>query len=939
MHDGDHELEGFTVIGRDRELSLLLTFIDAARTGHVGLIIEGGAGIGKTTLWRVGVRHANENGVTVIRATPSRAEQQLSYSGLRDLVAAIIERDPDAFSRLAPHISTAVLTASRIAPPIEMPIDALTVAAGLRGALTALSLTGPIMVAIDDVQWLDDASATVLSHSFRRPVGAESLLLSRRVGDPEVDDSVRGSRTPLELPDWVEPLPLRALDRDDVIALVSARWPKMVGSPMATSIAELSAGNPFLADELGRANHRKRPTDQPEVPSTLTAAPEARVRDLSPQSREIILLAALAAQPTLVMVAAASPFGPSDAFYAATVEAIDAGVIEVSGDTVRFRHPLYATAAVAISGGAATRAAHAWLASVATDPEQIAVHLDAATIGPDETVAQALLTAARSVFHRGAASRAEALATRAIEHAAPQSLIRPLAATVRGEVAFLHGDLIEAERMLTEAVGCLPPALSGAPRIALFRVIFEQDFTRAGPYLDQAIDATAPGPDLVDLHLWRAHVLTGEMRMADAEAAAAVAHAGAVAIGNVGLLAETTAVCVIVAMMAGRGLDRAKLDDALRMRDPARPWHPIADPLLVETVCCYWAGEHDAGMQATIVLAEHLELREASMLDAYALAAGIASACALGRTDIAQRFHARASMNPGLSSGFFKTSAHLATAYLAAFQGDADGAVEAMETLRASAEATGMRMPQMPLVTARPLALVLNLAGRFAELDTQIGPLAAFAMAVDYPEPGVVAWVADWAVALVELGRADEAANALDWLGHKADALERTWVQGLVARGRSHLAGARGDIDHAIDLASQSIDLFADPPNPFEVARSRLHLGLLYRRKRMRRAGAAEFQHALAFFQASGYDALAARTQADLDRIVGTRADTNELTATERGVAQLAADGLTNREIAVRLNMSGKTVEAHLSRVFRKLNVRRRVDLLRALQAEGRSVR
>lgn len=357
MGYSEHEPEGFTVIGRDRELSLLSAFVDAARTGRVGLMIEGGAGIGKTTLWRLGVRHANGDGVTVIQATPSRAEQQLSYSGLRDLVAAIIERDPDAFSRLAPHVSTAVLSASRIAPPAEMPIDVLTVAAGLRGALTALSLAEPIIVAIDDVQWLDDASATVLSHILRRPVGAESLLLSRRTGDTEVDDGVRGSRTPMELPDWVEPLSLSALDRDDVIALVSARWPTFVGSPMATGIAELSAGSPFLADELGRANRWKRSTDRPDVPSTLTAAPEARVRDLSPLAREIVLLAALAAQPTLVLLAAASPSGPSDTFSAATAEAIDAGVIEVSGAMVRLRHPLYAPAAVTISGGAATRAA------------------------------------------------------------------------------------------------------------------------------------------------------------------------------------------------------------------------------------------------------------------------------------------------------------------------------------------------------------------------------------------------------------------------------------------------------------------------------------------------------------------------------------------------------------------------------------------------------
>jgi DNA-binding CsgD family transcriptional regulator len=598
---------------------------------------------------------------------------------------------------------------------------------------------------------------------------------------------------------------------------------------------------------------------------------------------------------------------------------------------VRFKHPLYAAAAVAIAGRAATRLAHGSLARVVADPEQIAVHLDASTIGPNELVAEALLNAARSVFHRGAATRAEELANRAVERAAPTSPIRPLATTILGEVAFLRGHLIEAEQVLNDAVEALPPAVSGAARIALFRVIFERDFTRAGSYLEQAIAVTAPGPELADLQMWHAQVLTGEMRMADAQAAAEAAYASALLVGDPGLLAEATAVGVVVAMMAGRGLDRAKLDDALRTRDPARPWHPIADPLLVETICRNWAGEHEAAVQAALALADHLELREATVMDAFTLGAGIASSCALGRTDIADALHRRAGSRSGAGAGYFKTSGYLATAYSVAFSGDADRTVDAMAELRETSEATGTRMPQMPLVTARPLALVLNLAGRFAELDAQIGPLAAFAMAADYPEPGVVAWVADWAGALVELGRIDEAEAALDWLGHKADSLERTWVQGLVARERSHIAATRNELDHAIELASRSIELLTDPPNPFEVARSRLQLGLLYRRKRMRRAAAAELDQALVFFQASGHDALAARTRADLDRIVGARADANELTAAERGVAQLAADGLTNSEIAARLNISGKTVEGHLSRVFRKLQVRRRVDLPRAL--------
>jgi DNA-binding CsgD family transcriptional regulator len=884
----------------------------------VGLLLEGPAGIGKTTLWQAGLEQIPRNKASVILARPSHAEQQLSYSGLRDLVRGMLNHDSLAFSRLAPHVERAVRSAVRIVPPTKMPIDALTVAAGVRDALVGLAEAGPVVVAIDDIQWLDDASATVLTHVLRRSVGAVSLLLTRRT---EPDATER-----LELPDWVERLVVKKLKHDAVLELLASRWERGRGTQIATTIAEISAGSPFVAIELIRVNLHADVTGPAEVPMHLAAGHADRIRQLSADSRETLLFAALCSQPTLTLLAAAVD-APAEAVAQLVLEAVDAGVAEVEGETVRFCHPLYASSAITVAGDRAARSAHAELATLSSDPEQIAVHLDAATIGPNDRVAEALFAAARSVLHRGATSAGESLARRAFDRAEGNGAIRSQASVILAEAKFLRGDLRGAERMLVEALDRWPDAPSADARIMLFRVIFEQDFTRASTYLDEAIAVTERGPRYVDLLIWKAQVLTGELRMAEAEAAATEAHQLATDLGDPGLLAETAAVTVVVAFLAGHGFHRKKLVDAVSMRDPTRPWQPIADPLLIASLCHNWVGEHQEAVDAALALAVHLDLREPSLLDGFTLWAGVASACALGQSDVALRLQHRSSIAGETGVGYFLASSRLSSAYLNAYSGHAEGAIAAVNALIEATQAIGMTMPQMPMVTALPLALALNINARYDEVDARVGPLARFAMAVNYPEPGVVAWIAEWAEALVALGRVDEAIVALDWLGERADALERVWVQGLVARGRAHVALRRGELDEAVDHSERAVKLLSDPPNPFEVARSQLFLGNVLRQQRRRRDAAVEFTRALDFFERSGLSEMSERTRAEIRRVAWRPAKTDELTASEHSVAVLAAAGRTNREIAAQLYVNEKTVEAHLSRAFRKLGVRRRIDL------------
>jgi DNA-binding CsgD family transcriptional regulator len=656
-----------------------------------------------------------------------------------------------------------------------------------------------------------------------------------------------------------------------------------------------------------------------------------RIAALSPLAQRCLLLTSLAVSPTVPLLQHATGVTLAE-LEAALAEGVDQGLLDGSTSRLRFVHPLYASAAVANANQAACRAAHRALAGLTASSEERANHLDLATIGPSEETAHALVVAAREAFNRGAASSGQAMAKRAMDRAAVGSPSIPVALTLIGEVEFLRGNLPVAERHLREAIDLLLGEDSASARSLLFRTIFERDANNALPYLEQAIAVTPPGAGLVDLQMWLGHLCTLQLRWVDAIAAADQAAEGATAIGDEGLLAETTAVGVVIHMLAGHGLNEQRLESALARRDLGRPSHAIADPLFVAACAYNWDGQHDQAIKATHALAEVQAEREPTAIDLFGLAPGIISACAMGRTDIALTFAKSATDRSSAPPSVFHILATgVAEASLAATHGDADGAVATLARVAAATTQSGLDVPQVLLLMASPVGTALAMAGRFQEVDRQFGPLAQFAMAVDYPEPSVVSWVADWAEALTELGRANEARPVLDWLEQRAKATGRYWVTGLVARGRAQVAGATGDLDTAIQLAEQAIEIFAKPPQPFETARTQLALGSFLRRKRSRKAAAAAFAQARAFFSSADLPHLVALADAEIERVHGSHSAPHELTAGEAAVAELAAAGHTNRVIAARLFISEKTVEAQLTKVFRKLNISRRIELIAAL--------
>ncbi len=179
---------------------------------------------------------------------------------------------------------------------------------------------------------------------------------------------------------------------------------------------------------------------------------------------------------------------------------------------------------------------------------------------------------------------------------------------------------------------------------------------------------------------------------------------------------------------------------------------------------------------------------------------------------------------------------------------------------------------------------------------------------------------------MIALDRLDEAERVIDALESNGRRLDRPWMLAVGARCRSMLLAARGDIDAASEAAERALREHERLPMPFELARTQLLAGQVQRRRRQREAASATLREALATFEDLGTPLWAERARAELNRASGTRTRA-ELTASERRVAELAASGMSNRDMAAALFISPKTVEANLSRIYRKLNIHSRAEL------------
>jgi DNA-binding CsgD family transcriptional regulator len=911
------------IVGREAPLSEVDAFLRAASRGFAVLALEGEAGIGKTTVWREARRRAQESGARVLSCRPSAAEAKLSFAAVGDLLARV---DDQEFAALPEPQREALDVALMRRKPSTARPPARAIAAGFLTLVQHLAAERELILAVDDWQWLDPPSRHVFEFAARR-LEHERVGLLCSIRSPGAGSPVAGLAEEHVNRVALGPLSLAALGR-----IVAGRLGRSLPRPGLVRIAQASGGNPFYAIEIARLdveNDTPRPVGAGlvQVPDDLRALTAARIRRLPPPAREAVLLAAIMSGPDRRSVD-----------VAALEAAEEAGIVAIDdAGRIEFTHPLFASAAYRSVSASRRRELHRLAAELVNEPEERARHLALASARPDPGVAAQLDDGAANAATRGAPDAAAELAELAAQMTpADDGEARARRLLAAGRLQFDAGDVTRAGE-LAEAVLAGSPTggvHAGGLRLAAEVAARRNDFGEAARLATAALAVAGDDRALraaIELDLVYCAVSAGDFAGAAPHARAAVADAEAV--GDDGMVADALAVLTLAEFLGGRGLDRARLERALALEDPAMTRSFIMRPRFIQGLLQLWTGELDAAgetleaMHAAMV--ERGQEAAAPMLSLYVVWADLWR----GELDRASRFAAHSVEaaalvdDPAVAAVVLAASAlaHAHDGRTALARREAGDALGRFERLQWR---SGMIWPMWALGLAE--LSEDNPAG----VDALLGGLVEQVARMGAGDPVLTMFLPDEVEALIALGQLDRAEGYLEPFERRAGELERDWAIAAAGRCRGALEGARGASAEAFAALERALEAHDRAGMPFERARTLLVAGEVHRRFKQRRKARELLEAAAAAFAGVGAPLWAAKARSALDRVgrPGT-ADGANLTETERRLAELAAAGLSNSEVAERAFVSVKTVESNLTRVYRKLGVRSRVGLANALRA------
>ena len=451
------------IAGRDAELGAVQDFLAKTSLGFAALVLEGEAGMGKTTLWRAAVEDARARGLTVLQAEPVESETTLSFAGIGDLLEPFLEK---ALEGLAPLQRRTLERALALGEEDGPALDPRVLRVAVMSSIRLLAAERPVLLAIDDSQWLDFASSAALAYGVRRfRTERVGLLLSRRTGleSALLNELLRSPAGELFTLIHVHPLDQVALGR-----VVHLHLGSSLPRPLLAEMHEASGGNPFFALEIVRMLRRTGSSieaGQPlPLPESLHDLVNGRVAALSNETRDFLLAAAAHAHPTIAITEAASGVPRSDGLEPALV----AHVVEIDGERIRFTHPLLAAGVYEAASRLRRIEVHRRLAELLEDPEARAWQLAASVDRPDESVAAVLEKASTHARGRGALRPAALLLDRACELTPRDALDTAVRRAV--EAAFLHfeaGDSRRAEAQLHTVIHGLMPGPTRARALNL----------------------------------------------------------------------------------------------------------------------------------------------------------------------------------------------------------------------------------------------------------------------------------------------------------------------------------------------------------------------------------------------------------------------------------------------------------------------------------------
>ncbi len=893
------------LVGRESERAALRA-LDCAGV----LLLLGDAGIGKTAVWEWAVAHARAAGDTVLVTRASAAEARLPWVGLSDLLRDI---PGTVFDELPVPQRRALQTVVLEADPSEGLDDERLVATAFLAVLVGLSATAPVLVAIDDLPYLDAATARALLFAVRRiPDTAPVRLIGTARGD---------SAPPLlsEIPrDRLVVHTVGALSVGGLFELLDQRLDLRVPRPVLSRIHDTSGGNPLYALELARELTRLGVTAPPgaplPVPSTLDALVHARVRNLAVDVR------AVAAGP-----AATWRFTTTGLNEKALARAVDAQLVHVDGTIVRSAHPILSAAAYSALGDGERSALHARLAACSDVPSERARHLALAAHGPDPEITAALDAGAASALLAGVPDLAIELAELALWHTVDDAA-RPFRLDRLADAKMRAGDTAGAFAAQREAVDLTPPGPERARRrIRLAEVDVEVNgWAAAESELDAAVaeaevDATVTAEVLLSIA-----AVTDDIAKADDAATRAVALLDALAAPDPVILSGALCQAAGAKFRSGRGLDHELFERAIALERayPARRLSDRADASYAALL--KYADDLDgASTRLTALLQEARNTGDLTSI-AYVLAHLAHIEAWTGNLDAAEHIAAEhlALAEQGSLRGQ-GTQARYNCAYVLAHRGRLDEARSMLIELRDD-PATGAwarhrshgALGFVALSAADPSTAIEHLD----EWDTML-------RAMHFREPGYSRSHLDRLCALVGVGRIDDASTFSAELRAQARATGRASAAAVALTGEALVAAHSDRVEDAQRMFDDVLAWYDTSRLRFDRARTLLLAGQVHRRARAKTRARDAMVEAHKEFTIFGAAAWMSITADELRRVNVRPRASNELTETELQVAMLAGAGLTNREVAARSFLAVKTVEANLARVYRKLGIRSRAEL------------
>jgi DNA-binding CsgD family transcriptional regulator len=885
------------LVGRARETAALAAFLDDPGPG--GLVVTGQPGMGKSALWEHAAELAAERGAVVLVATPGESEQRHSFGVLNDLFR---ETDLDDHRLRGPVRES--LAAALLRETVTSPVDAQLVEVGVHDLLADIATDRRVVVCVDDTQWADSGSLQALTFAARRLQQAPvQFLLTRRAGFSRTTLESAFARRDLR---QVEPRPLSTSETARVLRhqLGHALNPRLL-----RLVHEQSRGNPLFVLEIGRALRQRGIPDAGQplgVPAEVADVLGLRVRELPDDQRTVLLAVALDGQLSSTDLVSLAGLEPVE-------RAVRDGLVALAeGGRARPWHPLLAAAARDTATPVGRQEMHRRLSEVVTRPEHRVRHLALATDHPDEELAAALSETARLAGDRGATETALELAELALARTPDGDPTR----TTR--VLDLAGRMVvvnETQRLTDFLEAEIERIPEGPERGQALLMLLNGEWgtvARAQLLVDRALAECGRDP------LTRGRALEARSFIA-----------GGISVANAGQCLAWAEEAIDLGAREEhewRWLSRARSWCLVRNGQPPEP--DEGEPLWKRLI---WRGELAAAEQAVrdrIAAAEEAGRFQESESYWERLFDVLERS---GRVREARQF-LDAQLDVDLSANE-ATTLEVMQAVVAVRHGDVSAAREWASLAREHAEGFGDVWNR--LEADHVLGVAALQAGEPEAAEDRLRAVFDHVVAAGLLEPGTFPVAPDLVEALTWQGRHAEALEVNAWLERLAADQDHPW--GLAMSERSRVLVGLLDGSVAPQEASSRVTTVADALTTLgllhDAARAHLAIGAALRRQRQWGLARDHLESAQERFEELGAEGWLSSVRGELSRVGGRRpAAEGALTPTELEVARLAGDGLANKTIARRLNVSIGTVETHLTRAYSKLGVQSRAQLGARLQ-------